>query len=42
MIGLLFIFAALIVFAALSVVVGVDSRDDSGDVRRSVYPVGLD
>ena len=34
-------FAALVLFAALAVRYGVDSRVDSIDPRRSDYPVGI-
>jgi len=33
--------AALAAFAALAVRFGVDSRPESRDPRRSVYPVGI-
>ena len=36
------LFAALVLFAALAVQFGVDSRVDSIDPRRSPYPVGID
>jgi len=35
-------FAALVLFAALAVRYGVDSRIESTDPRRSPYPVGID
>ena len=33
--------AALVLFAALAVQYGVDSRDDSTDPRRSAYPISI-
>ena len=41
MIGFAVIFLVLVVFAALSVQFGVDSRIDSTDPRRPDYPVGI-
>jgi hypothetical protein len=32
----------LAVLGLAAVTVGVDSRDESGDPRRSVYPVGIE
>ena len=40
MVGLV-ILGALIVLAVISVAYGVDSRDDSSDPRRPIYPIGL-
>jgi hypothetical protein len=40
MIGLI-ILGALIFIAIISLAYGVDSRDESPDPRRSIYPVGL-
>jgi hypothetical protein len=36
------ILVGLAVFGALAVRFGVDSRTDSGDPRRSGYPVGIE
>jgi hypothetical protein len=41
MIALVILFIVSVVFAALSVRFGVDSREDSTDPRRSLYPVGI-
>ena len=38
---MLIMFIVFGAFAALSVRYGVDSRVDSGDPRRSPYPVGI-
>lgn len=40
MIGLI-ILGILILVSVISVAYGVDSRDESPDPRRSIYPVGL-
>lgn len=40
MVGLV-ILGVLIVFAVLSVAYGVDSRDESSDPRRPIYPVSI-
>ncbi|MFL5755945.1 MAG: hypothetical protein ACJ77N_06550 [Chloroflexota bacterium] len=39
---LLLLVAIVVVAAAASWAWGVDSRDESSDPRRSVYPVGLE
>jgi hypothetical protein len=39
---LLLAVTALIVFDALALAFGVDSRDDSADPRRPAYPIALD
>jgi hypothetical protein len=41
MIALVILFIISVVFAALSVRFGVDSRVDSTDPRRPLYPVGI-
>jgi hypothetical protein len=41
-ITLVALFAALVLFAAIAVRYGVDSRTDSTDPRRSPNPVGID
>jgi hypothetical protein len=41
MIGLLFVGGLFAAFALLSVMFGVDSRIDSPDPRRPIYPVGI-
>jgi hypothetical protein len=41
MLALLIMLIVFGVFAALSVRLGVDSRVDSSDPRRSPYPVGI-
>jgi hypothetical protein len=38
----LIIFALILVFGAISLAFGVDSRDGSSDPRRSDYPIGLE
>jgi hypothetical protein len=40
MVGLV-VLAVLVVLSVLSVAYGVDSRDESTDPRRPIYPVGL-
>jgi len=35
------IFGVLVVLSMISVAYGVDSREDSSDPRRPVYPIGL-
>jgi len=42
LIFLLIAVVALIVFDALAMALGVDSRDESADPRRPAYPVSLD
>ena len=38
----LIIFALILVFGAIALAFGVDSREESSDPRRSDYPVGLE
>jgi hypothetical protein len=41
MVAFLMLVIILAVFAILAERLGVDSRDDSADPRRSEYPIGL-